>query len=726
MRRYALNILVSVRGKLVLAFLIAALVPVTAYTVLVRLQTTAALSHAERTEAIRAIHSVEGLLKRLQRDDAALLARHLPAGTRGSVPSPGEVDGLRHALVRAATRSDGSMLFVQLVTDGGMCMVRGSLLRADALAGLRLTPGQVLEQPVSGVTAILNEPYIVSAATMRSRQRDRALVTVLLARPLDDNLLAEVASLTGTRVSLFVKGVLVAASHRDGNDGLEEYLAHRMVEGRIDVDDPWTLGYVGLGNGDELSLRVAVRRTPFSAASSSLSSASGWLIAAAVVIALVTALTVWRAFGRRLRALGGAARALTRGERPPRLDVAGDDDIAAVARSFNDMTTAVQSRFDDLTARLDSLTDCLADLNLVGETLASSPDVHGELSRVATMLRQMTSCDLAAFHLKLDGSPVREVVYAGDPGNCVEALDRLAGITAASVSSVYSGEIGVDDRLPRDLLTGRPDLRSARSLPLIHQRRVLGTVTIASREPRRFQGRSATMLATVASQTALALSQAQTYQELERSYLETVSALLAALEAMDAYTADHGGSLMDLVLAVGEELRLERGQLRRMRFAAALHDIGKIGVPTEILRKPGPLTHEERLIMERHTVIGERIVARIHYLEPIARIIRSAHERWDGKGYPDRLRGKDIPLESRIVFVCDAYHAMTSDRTYRRGMSEDEALEELRLNAGTQFDPDIVDAFCRSAERVVVLRIPDPARNGEDDLVFEPLGCGDD
>ena len=140
-------------------------------------------------------------------------------------------------------------------------------------------------------------------------------------------------------------------------------------------------------------------------------------------------------------------------------------------------------------------------------------------------------------------------------------------------------------------------------------------------------------------------------------------------------------------------LGLTEQQLHELEFAAVLHDVGKIGVPAHILNKTGRLTEAEFAMITQHTVIGERIVSRIEYLRPLGPIIRAAHERWDGLGYPDGLAGEAIPLESRIVFVCDAFHAMISDRPYRARLSEDEALEELRANAGSQFDPAVVSAF---------------------------------
>ncbi len=148
-----------------------------------------------------------------------------------------------------------------------------------------------------------------------------------------------------------------------------------------------------------------------------------------------------------------------------------------------------------------------------------------------------------------------------------------------------------------------------------------------------------------------------------------------------------------MAVAVGSALGMSDSELRMLQYAAVLHDIGKIGIPGSILNKPDKLTRDEFETMAQHTVIGERIISRIDYLVPIARIIRSAHERWDGAGYPDGLTGEDIPLAARILLVCDAYDAMTTDRPYRRALPIETALGELNANSGSQFDPRVVDVF---------------------------------
>jgi diguanylate cyclase (GGDEF)-like protein len=203
------------------------------------------------------------------------------------------------------------------------------------------------------------------------------------------------------------------------------------------------------------------------------------------------------------------------------------------------------------------------------------------------------------------------------------------------------------------------------------------------------------LLAGMAHQAKLAIANAGSFKRLEETFLSTVEALANALEANDEYTSTHARWITDMALEVGRELGLDAKTLKRLQLGALFHDIGKIGIPSSILAKPGPLTEEERSVIETHPELGERILAPIARLEDVRPIVRHCHERWDGCGYPDGMGREDIPVESRVILVCDAFHAMTTDRPYRAKLSVEEACRRLREGAGTQFDPAVVDAFLR-------------------------------
>ena len=186
---------------------------------------------------------------------------------------------------------------------------------------------------------------------------------------------------------------------------------------------------------------------------------------------------------------------------------------------------------------------------------------------------------------------------------------------------------------------------------------------------------------------------------------EVKRALLSALEQRDPELSGHVTDVAILAERTAWAMGAAPGLVEQVRIAAELHDIGKMAIPEEILNKSGSLTEQEWSLMRQHTVAGERIIASSPALADVAPIVRSSHERWDGRGYPDGLAGEQIPAGARIVSVCDSYHAMTTDRSYRRAMSDDVALAELRAGAGTQFAPEVVDAFL-----AVHAGVRDPAR----------------
>jgi putative nucleotidyltransferase with HDIG domain len=185
--------------------------------------------------------------------------------------------------------------------------------------------------------------------------------------------------------------------------------------------------------------------------------------------------------------------------------------------------------------------------------------------------------------------------------------------------------------------------------------------------------------------------------ELSDAYRGTALLLGDVVEADDAYTGSHSRDVVELCLAVADELGVDARTRRDVEFASLLHDVGKIRIPKEIINKPGALTPEERAIINTHTIAGQLMLEKVGgVLGEIGKIVRSHHERWDGKGYPDRISGEAIPLVARIIGVCDSYNAMTTDRAYRRALSVDAAVEELVRNAGAQFDPQVVEALIRA------------------------------
>jgi GAF domain-containing protein len=244
-------------------------------------------------------------------------------------------------------------------------------------------------------------------------------------------------------------------------------------------------------------------------------------------------------------------------------------------------------------------------------------------------------------------------------------------------------------------------------VPLRSGERALGMLMLGEmrREERgSFTAEKIRLARSIGDQAASALQRAELYAELERAYLQTVLALANAVDAKDTYTADHAQRLAHMALAVGRELGMNARELEDLRYGAILHDIGKIGIPDAILKKPAKLDAAEWKEMRQHPIIGARILAPVPRLAGAARIVRHHHERYDGKGYPDGLAGDAIPLGARILTVVDSYSAIVDKRVYKAARSHDEAVAELQKHAGAQFDPRIVEIFLRLLERGIDIR----------------------
>jgi diguanylate cyclase (GGDEF)-like protein len=355
------------------------------------------------------------------------------------------------------------------------------------------------------------------------------------------------------------------------------------------------------------------------------------------------------------------------------------------------------------TAELRVLQSLSAKLNRLGDVAEIGDTITAELRS----LIDYHNCRV--YLLQPDGETLLPIAFRGSlseyQGETFEALktqigEGLTGRVAERGESYYTPNANDDPFAV--LIPGTPELdESILGVPMRYGDRLVGVVVLSKLGIDQFDEEDMRLLEALGASAAVAFENARLLQveqavvELERAYVSTVEALAGALEAKDDYTEDHCRALAEMALAVGVEMALSAEQLRHLELGALFHDIGKIGVPSDVIRKPGPLTAAERRIMNQHPEIGERILTPVPFLQPVRPIVRSSHERWDGNGYPDGLAGHDIPLESRIVFVCDAFHAMTTDRPYRAALPTGEAIRRLKLSAGTQFDRGVVDTFVR-------------------------------
>ncbi|MEW6188804.1 MAG: HD domain-containing phosphohydrolase, partial [Actinomycetota bacterium] len=246
----------------------------------------------------------------------------------------------------------------------------------------------------------------------------------------------------------------------------------------------------------------------------------------------------------------------------------------------------------------------------------------------------------------------------------------------------------------------RDEIISALSVPLKAKEKVIGVLSVnrkTSKEP--FTEENLNLISSFAAQVAVAIENARLYKDLEMTFLGTISALAAAVDAKDHYTFGHSQAVTKYAVAIAKKLSLPESEIESIRIASMLHDIGKIGLDGTILNKPGKLTPEERALVNLHPLMGVNILKSLEFLKSTIPLILYHHEHFDGMGYPEGIAGKAIPLGARIIAVADAFNAMISERPYRRALSIEEAIEELRNYSGTQFDPTVVEAFLKILRR---------------------------
>jgi|UniRef100_A0A7V3RHC8 HD-GYP domain-containing protein (c-di-GMP phosphodiesterase class II) len=244
--------------------------------------------------------------------------------------------------------------------------------------------------------------------------------------------------------------------------------------------------------------------------------------------------------------------------------------------------------------------------------------------------------------------------------------------------------------------------RSILAVPLMVKGRIIGVAEVLNKKGNKpFTKTDLEMYSALANQMAIAIENASLYRELDELFLSSIRAIVEAIDAKDPYTKGHSARVVEYALLIGEGIEMDKESLKGLELSAVLHDVGKIGIPDRILSKPGLLNDEEYSYMKRHPEFGAEIVEPIKKLKDIVPNILHHHERYDGTGYPLGLKGKKIPLGARIIAIADSFDAMTSDRPYRPRMEIKVALEEIKRNRRTQFDPELVEVFIKSFEKQI-------------------------
>jgi putative nucleotidyltransferase with HDIG domain len=393
-----------------------------------------------------------------------------------------------------------------------------------------------------------------------------------------------------------------------------------------------------------------------------------------------------------LTALSDSARKVADGDFTARVELEGVNEVADLAANFNAMTASLQERTETLTKKVLEL----ATLYEMSRALGSTLDLDVLLDSVLDSAMRIFNVDSGYVMLREKASGGLEL--RAWRGTAQTKPDDRAVRSSMSDWVVRQGRPLIfnppQDARSEEHIDSVTGALAALCVPLVSNEGVIGSICVGSRDRAfRFSSDDVRLLSTIANHVTIAIGNIELFLSLQEAYLATVRSLAAAVDAKDPFTRGHSDRVALYAKAIAEKLELSGEQCTALEMAAYLHDIGKIGIREAILLKPGKLDAEEMGQMRHHPLIGANILRPVAFPWPIAPVVRHHHEHFDGKGYPAGLKGEEIPLLARILTVADAYEAMTSDRPYRRGRNQDEAIEELHRCEDTHFDKRIVAAF---------------------------------
>ncbi len=350
----------------------------------------------------------------------------------------------------------------------------------------------------------------------------------------------------------------------------------------------------------------------------------------------------------------------------------------------------------------------LSNVFILGKEIVSNIELQPLVEKFLSIACDGTDSDIACiFLLNEKGErPYYSYLKSADAGlkfteDCPDGYSELIKAIRADEKHRIINELATSEFSQTE--TGKVEglyLRDTLALPLKPRDLLLGVIQVANKRGNfSYRPEDLDLLKILGSQVAFVIQNADLFKNLQRAYIDTLSALTSAIDAKDSYTRGHSERVTELSIRLAQTCEVAPEEIEKIKLGGLLHDIGKIGIPEGILNKPGRLDDEEFQIIKSHPDLGVRIMGKVEFLEAIVPIIRFHHERFDGKGYPDGLSGKNIPLLARIVSVVDTFDAMTTDRPYRKAMTIEAALTEIERCAGTQFDLEIAAQFVKMIKR---------------------------
>lgn len=344
-------------------------------------------------------------------------------------------------------------------------------------------------------------------------------------------------------------------------------------------------------------------------------------------------------------------------------------------------------------------------LNEVGNLLISTLDQHVVRKRAMEAITKLMNAEVGS--LLMVDEEKKELYFEvalGDKSDKVKEIrlkmgEGIAGWVAEHGEPLLIHDVANDPRFYKKADDKTKFVtRNMLCVPVKIKGKVIGVLQAINSKTDCFTDDDMSLFAMFSNQVAIALDNARLYEEIKETFIATAEALSEAIEKRDPYTGGHTKRVLTYSLAIAEYLNMSNEERETLKFSAVLHDIGKIGVDDNILRKQAPLTKEEADVMKKHPLYGYDILGHVKQLKDLMPGMFAHHERPDGKGYPMGLKETDIPMTARIISVADTYDAMTTDRPYRKGLSPQTALDEIKKYSGTQFDRDVAEAFAKAFE----------------------------
>lgn len=373
-------------------------------------------------------------------------------------------------------------------------------------------------------------------------------------------------------------------------------------------------------------------------------------------------------------------------------------DLTLLAAIANEASIALERA--NLYDRSATLSRRLFELHRIGLAISEKTELADVAKLLAEAVVDLLKPSVSAVYLDKGGDTLDFAFTTGKATSDVLALPKNVGTIAKVLESGQPVALARRDDAPES--TRKLLERFGHEALLVHPLRsadqTVGVLFVTWHEPHVLSDDERELIGILAGEGASAIRSIRLYRELDDAYLSTVSTLMSTIVARDHYREDHQRKIAADAVAVGERLKMSESELRDLRYASLFHSLGKIGVPAAILSKAGPLTPEEKKIMQEHPILGARILESIRFLRGVVPIVRHANEHWDGSGYPDGLSGDQIPLPARVLAIAIAFESMLAERPYRPARREDQALAEIKGFSGTHYDPTVVNAFVAMVE----------------------------